>query len=222
MSKGWLGNVRALLALGVSALVLVGPAGETGARWTTESPIVTTGAVRSGTATLTVTTPYVIQLRSAQPDGTRTYASSTTCPLTTGVVECRDVTATLADERLVPGDVLHITGATTLTTAGNTLRGTLRLSLASLVDRSTPLGSATTTTVIVSGPTATVSSAAARSTAPSDLTWPIGPTSGAGRYAVSVDLTVPSNDAGAAWGDGLRGQTLGLSGLTFTFTQTQT
>lgn len=207
-------GTRVLVAAVVGAVLLVGPVGETAARWTTPAPIAGGGSLRAGSATLSVTAPYVIELRSAQPAGTRTYASTTRCPLTAGVTECRDVTSTLGLERLVPGDVLHITGTTTLATAGDNLTGTLRLGVADLVNRSTPLGAATAVAVSVAGPVSTTPRTS------SDLTWAITPSSGAGTYAVTADLTVPAKNGTSAWGEALRGQTLALSGLTFTFTQT--
>lgn len=211
---------RRLLLAGTAvalAVVLVLPTGRgTMARWFDEQSAAT-GSITAGSVHLTAGTPQ-LQLHSRQPAGARTFASTQTCTPVTGATECRTVTATLPQERLIPGDRIQIRLTPTLTGAGENLSGTLTVDAADVVLTGTSaLSAAATVQLTVTPP----DSPALVSTGPAPvLQVPVGTADGVRSYPVLVDVVLPAaQSSGARWGQGLRAQTLNLDTLSVSFTQ---
>lgn len=116
---------RALLATALGLLLLSSGLG-TWSSWSEQHSLPAAG-LTAGSLTLT-SGAWTIQLHSQQEAGTRTFASSTTCTVPSGFVECRDVTATFAGERLSsPEDTTAAWRETNSSSPGNAQFDTIAL-----------------------------------------------------------------------------------------------
>lgn len=162
-----------------------------------------------------------VQLLSRQLPGRRTYASPTACSFTTPYVECRIVTATLANERLIPGDTLRIVRGVTLAGQGDNLKGNLRLDAASLLDQGAGASDFAKSAAVSMAVTKPDASAATVSGLISTIPVARGQAATFGTYtAVATVATPPTKTGSGAWNTELQGQTLDLGALTARFTQT--
>lgn len=209
-----LGRAAAAAAAGAALLALTG-AGGTGASWTVEATR-HPGALRSGGIDLTTGTPSV-RLHSRQPVDSRTYGSSTSCTPDAGYVECRDITTTIGQEALVPGDRVVLTQQVTLTGRGTNLAGTFRVDPGTLTSSTLSgfSGAAQTTTSVTTPGGGTTSGTGAV-----DVPVSGAGGQGLGTYTVrSVVTTPPARTDGTAWAQAFQGQQLYAGALTYTFTQ---
>lgn len=191
---------RRLLAAVSAALlgvVVLSGAQGTWARWTDAESLAVDTTITAGAVSLERQGATTVQLMSRQPAGWRTYASSATCTPASGYVECRDITATLASERLIPGDQLVINDTVQLEASGTNLRGELTID-ASALAAATDLGRSATVAVTATAPGAASSPGTNTWTYPVDVS--ATPT-GLGTYAVRATVTTPtSQPGGQAWG----------------------
>ncbi len=168
----------------------------------------------------------MINLHSQITSGQRTFASGTTCSTSAPYTECRDVSSTLASERLVPGDKLTITRTFTVTASGNNLQGELQVDVASLLpntgaacpgDQSNAYACAATLTASVTNPDASITPIT------SGTGWqvdrPVTGTTGAGTYTVTWSMAVAPTNAGADWLDALTDKGINFGSLNVTLAQ---
>lgn len=177
---------------------------------------------------LTMIDKFEVQLLSRQVPGKRTYASTSTetCAPPPLGGECRVVTSSLADERLIPGDTLRIIRSVKVGGQGANLKGDLTFNAASLLDQTAGASNfarSATVTLAVTKPNASVVTVAGP--APAPLAIPVGrdQVNPFGTYTAVVTITTPANGPempGNRWNTALQGQILNLGALTATFTQT--
>lgn len=206
----------AALLAAVLGLVVLSGAGGTWARWTHTEALAVDGQITSGSVSLERLASSEVRLMSQQPAGWRTYASTATCTPDSGYVECRVVTATLANEELIPGDRLVVIDRLRLSATGTNLAGTFTVDTSSL-KAPTELGNGATVAVDVQG--------AGSPSTPTPGTWvypvSVATGTGLGDYTVTARVsTQPSAPGGALWGTRLWDQTLlSEGGIRYQFVQ---
>lgn len=213
-------NLRRLMAAVAAALlgvlVLSGNAG-TWARWVATDSV-DGGTISAGGVDLTRSGAAEVQLLSRQPANWRTWApgSSTTCPVPSGYTECRVITNTLAEEKLISGDRIVVRDAVTLTASGTNLRGTMRLD-ATALRAATAFGQSATVEVQSARTGGTPGDGGASFTYPVDVSTGTG----LGQYSVTATITTPPAPAGGgSWGTQHVGQALlSDNAITYTFVQ---
>lgn len=201
----------------VGAVVLLTGGPGTEARFWRHA-VVNAGTIETGSVSLSGS--LSIELLSRQPSGSRTWSSPTTCSAGAPYVECRVVTSSLDQERLVPGDLLRITRTLTLAGSGDNLAGTLTVDASGVLNRSSSaLAQAATVTGSVTGP-AGVTTPLTGLTASLPVSRRAMPT-GFGAYSVVVMVDTPAatTDGSGRWDTRLRGDTLDLGTVTATFQQ---
>lgn len=208
---GRLARAGTAAALG---LVVLSGAGGTGASWV-ERVERDPGTIRSGSVTVTTASSRV-ELHSRQPVGSRTYASSSSCRPDQGYTECRDITSTIAQEALIPGDRVVVTERATVAAVGTNLTGTLEVDVGSLTSGalSAYSGSARTTTTI------TPPSGGSVTGTPASFPVSVASGQGVGEYTVRSVISTPPSNGGVDWGTALTGQRLYDGAVSYTFTQT--
>lgn len=216
---------KPLVAIGLAVFLLSGGL-NTLALWGTTQALGNQN-LTAGAFNLTAASP-VITLNSQITVGQRTYSSGTTCTATAPYTECREVTSTLAAERLVPGDKVTITRQYTVAATGNNMIGKLQVDVSQVLlntgaacpgDLSNDYACAATITASVTNPdnsTTTINSAGA---------WKVDrPVNGAtgvgvGNYTVTWSMAVPPNNAGADWLEKLMKKTVTFGALNVTLAQ---
>lgn len=207
-------SVQAVVSLLVGAALILPSAG-TRAAWTLGTGL-GTGALTAGQATFATAAPRSVTLQSRQPAGTRAFASASSCTPDAGFVECRVVTGTLANERLMPGDRLVATDEVTFALTGDRLTGTLSLT-PPVVTGGVDVGEAVTIARTVRAPqwgTYTLADDGLT------LSTPVQPGVGNGTYALQAVVDLASVDRCClAWGTRLQGQALRIDPGQGTFAQ---
>lgn len=199
---------------GVLGIVLLTSGAGTYARWS-DTEGVGGGSITAGSVSIEADAPPTLELLSQQPNGSRTFASTANCSVPTGFVQCRVVTATLAQERLIVGDTIRIRQSATLDAEGDNLTGVVSFEVTT---RSTDLISAATLTAGITPPAGSTSSGSgSRIETPIDLSAGQGP----GTYSAFVDIAVPPANGGNRWGTDLRNQSLDLDSASWSFIQTR-
>lgn len=198
---------------------------DTLASWGTTKAI-GTGSIQAGELKITGATT-TINLHSQITVGQRSYVSTTSCPTAAPYTECRDVSATLGSERLVPGDKLTITRTATVSTQGNNMQGNVMVDLSKVlpntgaacpVDLSNDYACAATITASLTKPdntTVAITSAGGWVT-----TAPVTASTGQGTYTVTWTMQVAPNNAGADWLAKLTDKAVDFGSLDLKLTQT--
>lgn len=197
-------------------MLLLTVAGPTWASWwdRVEAP---TGGFSSGSVNLAPTTPLAVQLLSRQPVASRTYASGTTCTVPSGYVECRVVTTTLPQERLIPGDTVRLQQQVTLAAQGSNLTGVVRVDAREVtLPAASALSAAASVSTRVTPPGGTATPITG---GVGEFPVVVGQGSGVGTYAVVADVVIPASGASGRWGTALRDQPLVLGTLQYGFEQ---
>ena len=159
-----------------------------------------------------------VQLLSRQPAGSRTFTSTTNCTVPSGYVQCRVVSTTLAQERLIVGDTVRVAQSATLTATGTNLRGDVTVDARNVVVPGTSaLSAAASVTTTVTRPGGATSTLTGGQGA---FGVNVSTGAGVGTYSVVSDVAVPPANSGSRWGTSLRGQVLDLDTLTISFVQT--
>lgn len=203
---------------GVLGVVLLTGGAGTHARWS-DSEGVGSGSLSAGSADLTLDSPASVQLLSSQPSGSRTYVSGQSCPVPTGYQQCRVVTTTLPEERLIVGDTVRVAQSATLNATGTNLRGTVTVDTRQVVRAGTSaLSAAATVTSTVTTPGG---STTALTGGQGSFPVNVANNTGVGTYRVSADVNIPAANGGSRWATALRGQPLDLDTVSVSFVQTR-
>lgn len=174
------------------------------------------GVVQAGTVGLSGTT--VVELHSRQPAGTRTFQSTQSCTAPAPYVECRVVSATLASERLIPGDTVRVVRTLTLGGEGDNLRGQLEIDARDVLQTETSqLSGLAQVSGTVQEPSGSVRTGLLHQI-PVDLSAPPAG-SGLGTYTAVFDIVTPVGDGAARWDAQLWDQALDLDEVRASFTQ---
>lgn len=203
---------------GALAMVLLTGGVGTYARWS-DSEGVGGGSLSAGSADLTLDAAATLQLLSRQPSGSRTYVSTQPCPVPTGYQQCRVVTTTLPQERLIVGDTVRVAQPATLNATGTNLRGNVTVDTRRVVTAGTSaLSAAATVTSTVTTPGGTTT---ALTGGQGSFPVNVANGTGVGTYTVSADVNIPAANGGSRWGTALRGQPLDLDTISLSFVQTR-
>ncbi|MFC4553972.1 alternate-type signal peptide domain-containing protein [Georgenia faecalis] len=177
-------QAAAALATALLGVLLLSGTGTSYALWSDETTIAGT-AVRSGELALVDPTTTIQLARPGTP--------------------ARDVTSTLAGERLVPGDVVTVRTAVTVAAAGDGLDARLVLDTSSFAAASSPVR-------------VTVDASGVALPPAGPQTWRVGADDG-GTVSAVVTLTVPAAPATGRWGEQLQGAALRTGSLAWTLQQ---